>query len=60
MKICSVSVGRDFCEKYSQRVKQFAPKNIDLIILTDYPEYFDFFNTILYTEDVLVIFQKTL
>ena len=58
MKICSVSVGRDFCEKYSQRVKQFAPKNIDLIILTDYPEYFDFCNTILYTEDVFSYFSK--
>lgn len=58
MKICSVSVGRNFCEKYSQKVKQFAPKNIDLVILTDYPEYFDFCNTILYTEDIFSYFSK--
>jgi hypothetical protein len=43
MKLCSLSVGKSFCEKYSQRVKEYAPADIDLIILTDHPEYFDSF-----------------
>lgn len=60
MKICSVSVGKDFCEKYSQTVKKFAPKNIDLIILTDHPEYFDFCDTELYSEYVFSYFSKNI
>lgn len=58
MKVCSVSVGRKFCEKYSQRVKENTPKNIDLIILTDYPEYFKFCKTEQYTEDTFSYFSK--
>jgi len=58
MKICSVSVGRKFCEKYSQRVKKHAPKNIDLIVLTDYPDYFKFCKTEPYTEKKFSYFSK--
>lgn len=58
MKICSLSVGKDFCEKYSQKVREHAPKNIDLIILTDHPEYFDFCKTELYSEKQFSYFSK--
>lgn len=58
MKLCSLSVGKSFCEKYSQRVKEYAPADIDLIILTDHPEYFDFCKTELYTEKQFSYFSK--
>ena len=58
MKLCSISVGKSFCEKYSQKVKQYAPIDIDLIILTDHPEYFDFCETELYTDDMFSYFSK--
>ena len=58
MKLCSISVGKSFCEKYSQKVKQHAPTDIDLIILTDHPEYFDFCKTELYTDDTFSYFSK--
>lgn len=58
MKLCSISVGKSFCEKYSQKVKQYAPTDIDLIILTDHPEYFDFCETELYTDDIFSYFSK--
>ena len=58
MKLCSISVGKSFCEKYSQKVKQHAPTDIDLIILTDHPEYFDFCKTELYTDDAFSYFSK--
>ena len=28
MKLVTLCVGEDFCEKYSQKVKKYAPKNI--------------------------------
>ena len=58
MKICSVSVGKDFCEKYSQKIKKYAPKNIELIVLTDRPEYFKFCKTELYEDKIFSYFSK--
>ena len=58
MKLCSVSVGKSFCEKYSQKVEKLAPKNHELIILTDHPEYFDFCKTELYTDNIFSYFSK--
>jgi hypothetical protein len=58
MKICSVSVGKDFCEKYSQKIKNYAPKNIELIVLTDHPEYFNFCKTELYKDKIFSYFSK--
>ena len=58
MKICSVSVGKDFCEKYSQKIKNYAPKNIELIVLTDRPEYFKFCKTELYKDKIFSYFSK--
>jgi hypothetical protein len=58
MKLCSLSVGKSFCEKYSQRVKEYAPADIDLIILTDHPEYFDSFETVPYLEKTFSYFSK--
>ena len=58
MKICSVSVGKDFCEKYSQKIKKYAPKDIELIVLTDRPEYFKFCKTELYEDKIFSYFSK--
>ena len=58
MKLCSVSVGKSFCEKYSQKVEKLAPKKHELIILTDHPEYFDFCKTELYTDNIFSYFSK--
>ena len=58
MKLVTLCVGEDFCEKYSQKVKKYAPKNIELIVLTDHPKYFDSFQTQLYSEKQFSYFSK--
>lgn len=58
MKLTTLCVGKDFCEKYSQKIKKYAPKNIDLIILTDHPEYFNFCKTELYKDKIFSYFSK--
>lgn len=58
MKICTVSVGKDFCEKYSQKIKKYAPTNIELIVLTDHPEYFNFCKTESYKDKIFSYFSK--
>jgi len=58
VEIVSICVGETFCKKYSQKVKDTAPKNIDLIILTDFPQYFSFCKTELFSDKVFSYFLK--
>lgn len=60
MIICSVCVGEEYSKRYSSIVKKHAPKNHKLIILTDFPQYFDFCQTELYTEDIFSYFIKNI
>ena len=58
MKIVTLCFGKNFCEKYSQKIKKYAPKNIELIVLTDKPEYFKFCKTELYKDKIFSYFSK--
>lgn len=60
MKICTIGVGKYFCQTYSKKLKEYTDKNknIDLIVLTDYPEYFNFCKTEIYEDDVFSYFSK--